>query len=49
MFELATALMGLFSASIFLAHAVDAYRARYKKPRIGVCEPLPYPKTATRR
>ena len=27
MFELATALMGLFSASIFLAHAVDAYRA----------------------
>jgi len=49
MFELATALMALFSASIFLAHAVDAYRARYKKPRIGACEPLPYPKTATRR
>jgi len=27
MSELATALMGLFSASIFLAHAVDAYRS----------------------
>jgi hypothetical protein len=31
MSELATALMGLFSASIFLAHAVDAYRARIPK------------------
>jgi len=29
MFELATALMGLFSASIFLAHAVDAYKGVY--------------------
>jgi hypothetical protein len=33
MFELATALMGLFSASIFLAHAVDAYRARAYRAR----------------
>jgi len=41
--------MGLFSASIFLAHALHAYRARYKKLRIGICEPLLYPKTATRR
>ena len=29
MFKLATALMGLFSASIFLAHAVDAYKGVY--------------------
>jgi len=28
MFELATAFIALFSASIFLAHAVEAYRAQ---------------------
>jgi len=27
MIELATVLMGLFSAGIFVAHAVDAYQA----------------------
>jgi hypothetical protein len=28
MIELATILMGLFSAGIFVAHAVDAYQAQ---------------------
>jgi hypothetical protein len=28
MFEVAIALLALFSAGIFLAHAVEAYRAR---------------------
>jgi hypothetical protein len=28
MIELATVLMGLFSAGIFVAHAVDAYQAQ---------------------
>jgi len=32
MFEVATALMGLFSASIFMAYAVNAYQARLALP-----------------
>ena len=36
MFELAIALIALFSASIFLAHAIEAYQAQQRtgpKPR----------------
>jgi hypothetical protein len=40
MIELAVVIIGLLSAGIFLAHAVEAYQAQYRQPAADMTRPL---------